>query len=135
MRVTRIDHVSLAVDDLDAAARRFAALLGLAADHREIVADQHVDAAMIPVGQSCVELIAPVEGNESLRRFLARCGPGLHHLCLEVEDLDEALDELRRAGAELIDDRPRVGARGRKIAFVHPRALLGVLLELVERPR
>ena len=135
MRITRIDHVAMAVDDLDGAARRFAALLGLLAGHREIVADKQVEAAMIPIGEGCVELVAPIPGNESLRRFLDRRGAGLHHVCLEVEDLEEALGELARAGAPLIDPRPRIGARGRKIAFVHPRALGGLLLELVERTR
>jgi len=135
MRITKIDHVALAVNAVDDAVARFLTLLGLAPGHREVVADQKVDAAMIAVGESCVEIIAPVEGNESLRRFLERRGPGLHHLCLEVEDLPEALDELARAGAELIDPRPRFGARGRRIAFVHPRALGGMLLELVEKPR
>jgi len=125
----------MAVDDIDGTAARFATLLGLLSTHREVVADQKVDAALIPVGESCVELVAPVPGNESLRRFLDRRGAGLHHVCLEVEDLAEALDELARAGAPLIDERPRIGARGRKIAFVHPRALGGLLLELVERPR
>jgi len=135
MRITRIDHVALATDDQAGAAARFAELLGLAVGHREVVSDQKVEVAMIPVGQTCVELIAPVEGNESLRRFLDRRGPGLHHICLEVEDLDEALRELKDRGAPLLDDKPRIGARGHRIAFVHPKALGGLLLELVERPR
>lgn len=135
MRITKIDHLAFATGDVDSAAARFENLLGRAPEHREIVADQKVDAAMIPVGETCVELIAPVEGNESLRRFLDRRGPGLHHVCVEVEDIDEALSELRQKGAPLIDEKARIGARGRRIAFVHPRALGGVLLELVEKPR
>lgn len=135
MRITKIDHVAFAVDAVDAAAARLSALLGLVPGHREVVTDQKVDAAMIPIGDTCLEIIAPVAGNESLRRFLLRRGPGLHHICLEVDDLPGALDELGRAGAELIDPQPRIGARGRRIAFVHPRALGGLLLELVEKSR
>jgi methylmalonyl-CoA/ethylmalonyl-CoA epimerase len=135
MRITRIDHVAFATESVEPAAERFLTLLGLGVSHREQVADQQVDAAMVTVGDSCVEIVAPMAGDAPLRRFLERRGPGLHHLCLEVADLPEALDELARAGAELIDARPRIGARGRRIAFVHPRALGGLLLELVERPR
>ena len=135
MHITRIDHVALATEAVEPAAARFLSLLGLGVSHREVVAEQKVDAAMMAIGDACLEIVAPVEGNESLHRFLERRGPGLHHLCLEVEDLPGALDELARAGAELIDPRPRIGARGRRIAFVHPRALGGLLLELVERPR
>jgi len=130
MKVLGIAHVAVAVPDLEAAAAAFAAL-GLQAEAPELVAAQATRAALIPVGASHVELIAPA-GNEGLQRFLERRGAGLHHLCLEVEDLAAALAELRGTGVRLIDETPRPGAHGTLVAFLHPSACGGVLVELCQ---
>ena len=128
--VKRIDHVAYLIPSIDEALARFA-VLGLAPSAREVVASQKTEACLLPVGESNVELIAPA-GNESLQRFLDRRGPGLHHVALEVPNLDAALRELESKGVPLIDAAPRIGARGHRVAFVHPRAFGGLLVELVE---
>jgi methylmalonyl-CoA/ethylmalonyl-CoA epimerase len=129
--VTKIDHVAICVDDLDAALERFAKLLGVRASSREVVASQQTEAALLPIGESNIELIAP-RGNAGLEKFLAKRGPGIHHVCVRVKDLAQTLVRLKAAGVPLIDEVPRPGARGHKVAFVHPKALGGVLLELEE---
>ena len=134
LRIKKIDHVAVAVGDLDAALEAYRQLLGVEAASRELVADQRTETALFRVGESAIELVAP-RGNEGLARFLARRGPGLHHLAVEVEDLDAALGELRARGVPLIDAEPRIGAGGHRVAFVHPKAAGGVLLELVEHLR
>jgi methylmalonyl-CoA epimerase len=132
VRALRIDHVALATDDLEGAVARWTALFGLAAPHRETVAEQQVEAALLPLGEGFIEIVRPLPGNVGVRRFLDRRGPGLHHLCVAVDDVAAALGELRGAGVELVDECPRVGALGRLIAFAHPRALDGALVELVQ---
>jgi methylmalonyl-CoA/ethylmalonyl-CoA epimerase len=131
MKVLRIAHVAVAVPDLGPATEAFAAL-GLRAEAPELVASQKTHAALIPVGHSSVELIAPA-GNPGLERFLERRGAGLHHLCLEVDDLPGALAELQGRGLRLIDETPRPGAHGYDVAFLHPTATGGVLVELCQR--
>jgi methylmalonyl-CoA/ethylmalonyl-CoA epimerase len=136
LRIKKIDHVAVCVSDIDEAAPAWRALLaGLlgsgATEVREVVPSQKTDALVLPAGEACVELIAP-RGNEGLERFLAKRGSGLHHLAFEVEDIEAALEALRASGARLIDEVPRIGARGHKVAFVHPSAFGGVLVELVE---
>jgi methylmalonyl-CoA/ethylmalonyl-CoA epimerase len=133
VRIKKLDHVAVAVPDLDSTLAAYQQLFGLTLVHRELVVDQRTDTAMLRVGESAIELIAPA-GNEALARFIDRRGPGLHHLALEVEDLGAALAELRARGVPLIDQEPRVGAHGHRVAFVHPKAMGGVLLELVELP-
>jgi methylmalonyl-CoA/ethylmalonyl-CoA epimerase len=130
MKVVGIAHVAVAVPDLEAAAAAFAAL-GLQAEAPELVASQQTRAALIPVGASNVELIAPA-GNAGLQKFLERRGAGLHHICLEVEDLAGALAELKARGLRLIDEAPRRGAHGHLVAFVHPASCGGVLVELCQ---
>jgi methylmalonyl-CoA/ethylmalonyl-CoA epimerase len=131
MKVLRIAHVAVAVPDLEAAGAAFTAL-GLEVQAPELVASQQTRAALIPIGAGNVELIAPA-GNAGLQRFLDRRGAGLHHLCLEVEDLAAALAELRGTGVRLIDETPRPGAHGTLVAFLHPSACGGVLVELCQR--
>src|SRR5215471_3752847 len=131
IRIKKIDHVAVAVSDLDEAVARFANVLGLAVRTRETVSAQKTEAALLPVGESNVELIAP-RGNSGLEKFLEKRGPGLHHICVQVEGIEEALATLKAAGVPLIDEVPRPGARGHKVAFLHPRALGGVLVELEE---
>jgi methylmalonyl-CoA/ethylmalonyl-CoA epimerase len=136
MRIKKIDHVAICVKDIDAAAARYKELFGVEVDAREIVASQRTEAALLPVGargagETSLELISP-RGNEGLERFLDKRGPGLHHVAIEVEGIEDALALLKSLGVPLIDETPRIGARGHKVAFVHPKATGGVLVELVE---
>jgi methylmalonyl-CoA/ethylmalonyl-CoA epimerase len=131
LKIKKIDHVAVAVADVDAALARYEQLLGVKGVAREVVASQRTDVALLPVGDTSVELIAP-KGNEGLQKFLEKRGPGLHHIAVEVEDLESALATLKALGLPLIDESPRLGARGHKIAFMHPKATGGVLIELIE---
>ena len=129
-----IDHVGICVAGMDESATRWSSTLGLAIAHRECVDPQRTEAAFIdpPGGGATVELVSPMEGNEGLAKFLAKRGDGLHHLAFAVSDNREALRRLDAAGVPLIDREPRPGARGHLVAFLHPRALGGTLVELVE---
>jgi methylmalonyl-CoA/ethylmalonyl-CoA epimerase len=131
IKVKRIDHVAIAVGDRDEGSDRLVELFGLALGSREHVAGQKTDVAFLhPEGcVDALEIIAPA-GNEGLEKFLARRGPGLHHVCFEVDDLPAALATLKAAGVRLIDESPRRGARGHDVAFLHPSATGGVLFEL-----
>jgi methylmalonyl-CoA/ethylmalonyl-CoA epimerase len=131
LKIKRIDHVAIAVADIDAAEAKWKEVFGLAAGVREVVASQKTEAVLIPIGNSNIELIAP-RGNDGLAKFLEKRGPGLHHIAVEVEGIESALLLLKGLGIPLIDETPRVGARGHKVAFVHPKATGGVLVELVE---
>lgn len=130
-KVKKIDHVAVCVADIDAAAAKYKEALGLEGTVREIVASQKTEALLLPIGDSSLELIAP-KGNEGLAKFLEKRGPGLHHVAVEVEGIEAALTFLKGIGVPLIDETPRKGARGHKVAFVHPKATGGVLVELVE---
>jgi methylmalonyl-CoA/ethylmalonyl-CoA epimerase len=135
IKVKRIDHVAIAVADRDGAAAALAATFGLSAGARERVASQQTDVAFLHAGgadDAALEVCAPAapDGNPSLARFLDRRGPGLHHVCFEVDDLPGALAALKAAGVRLIDETPRPGARGHQVAFLHPAATGGVLFEL-----
>jgi methylmalonyl-CoA/ethylmalonyl-CoA epimerase len=126
----RIAHVGIAVPDLDAALAFYRDVLGLTPHPPE-----QADGATIvslPFGESEVELLSPLTADGPIARFLERRGPGIHHLCYRVPDLDAALSACRAAGYRLIDETPRAGAGGRRIAFVHPKATAGILLELTE---
>ena len=131
IRIKRIDHVAICVPDIDQAKEKYEALFGLVATSREVVASQHTDACLLPIGDSNLELISP-KGNEGLVKFLDKRGPGLHHVALEVEGIESALALLKALGVKLIDETPHIGARGHKVAFVHPSSTGGVLIELVE---
>ncbi len=126
----RIAHVGVAVPDLDLALAFYRDVLGLEA-HAPEVADGATIVAL-PFGDAEVELLAPLEPESPIARFLAQRGPGIHHICYRVADLDAALEACRAAGYRLIDEIPRLGAGGRRIAFVHPKATAGILLELTE---
>ena len=128
----RIEHVALAVGDLDTAIAHFRDVWKLETSHRERVEDQRVEEAMLPLGDGFLQLIAPLDDDSTVARFLERRGQGLHHIAIEVDDLPEALERLRSAGVSLIDESPRLGGRGHSVAFVHPRSSLGVLVELVQ---
>ncbi len=135
LKIKRIDHVAVCVRDLDEASARWREVLGIAPDagQRERVDSQKTEAAFLPLGDTNLELITP-KGNEGLTRFLEKRGPGLHHIAIEVEGLDAALAVLGALGVPLIDAVARPGARGHRVAFVHPKATGGVLVELVEAP-
>jgi len=130
-----IHHVGLAVTDLDEAVATYVRLFGGTLEHRELVPDQGVEAASVLVGASRIELLAPTGEDTPVGRFLARRGPGVHHLAYEVEDVAAALDSLAAEGAELIDTVPRRGLFGLQVAFVHPDAVHGVLTEVVSVAR
>jgi methylmalonyl-CoA/ethylmalonyl-CoA epimerase len=128
----RIDHVGVAVEDLDAALALYRGSLGLPLAHRETVEEQGVDAALLDVGDGHVELLAPLGPDTPVGKFLARKGPGLHHVAYAVDDVEAELARLREAGLRLIDESPRPGIRGSRVAFVHPGAVGGVLTEIVQ---
>jgi methylmalonyl-CoA/ethylmalonyl-CoA epimerase len=131
-RIKKIDHVAVCVADLDEAAARWRSV-GVETGSRELVESQATEVALLPVGEgrTSIELITP-RGNASLARFLEKRGPGLHHVAVEVEGLVPLLAALKAMGVRLIDESPRLGARGHRVAFVHPSATGGVLVELVE---
>ncbi len=126
----RIAHVGIAVHDLDEALAFYRDVLGLEPGPRETADGAGIVA--LPFGESEVELLTPLEPDGPIARFLARRGPGIHHICYRVPDLEAALAACRAAGYRLIDEHPRTGAGGRRIAFVHPKSTAGVLLELTE---
>jgi methylmalonyl-CoA epimerase len=127
----RIHHLGVAVDDLDQALDTYARLFGAELEHREVVEDQGVEAASLRVGESRVELLRPTADDTPVGKFLAKRGPGMHHVAYEVDDLRATLARLQGEGAELIDAEPRQGLFGLQVAFVHPDAVHGVLAELV----
>lgn len=133
MKVLKIDHLGIAVPDLQQAVKAYEAL-GLRAGAAHEVPTDKVRAAFVPVGESRLELLEPTEPGSVIARFLEKRS-GLHHVCLLVEDIEAALAELKAAGVTLLDERPRPGAGGSRIAFVHPRAAAGVLVELKEAPQ
>jgi methylmalonyl-CoA/ethylmalonyl-CoA epimerase len=130
--LSRVDHVGVAVEDLDAAIQLYAELLGMPLVHREVVEQQGVEAVLLDVGESHVELLAPLGPDTPVGRFLAKKGPGLHHVAYGVEDVDATLEALKAAGTRLIDETPRIGIRNSRVAFVHPAATGGVLTEIVQ---
>jgi methylmalonyl-CoA/ethylmalonyl-CoA epimerase len=128
----RIDHVGVAVEDLDAALALHEATYGMAVVHREVVEEQGVEAVLLDVGENHVELLRPLGPETPVGRHLARRGPGLHHVAYQVADVAAALGALRTRGVELIDHAPRTGIRASRVAFLHPRATGGVLTEIVQ---
>jgi methylmalonyl-CoA/ethylmalonyl-CoA epimerase len=133
VKASGIHHVGVAVGDLDAAVETYERLLGGTVERRSRIEDQGVEAASVRVGESRVELLSPLGEDTPVGRFLARRGPGMHHVAYEVADIRAALAELAAAGAELIDAAPRRGIFGLEVAFVHPESVHGVLSEVVSR--
>jgi methylmalonyl-CoA/ethylmalonyl-CoA epimerase len=127
-----IDHIGVAVEDLDEALVLYRDKLGMVEQHRETVAEQGVEAVLLEIGDGHVELLRPLGADTAVGRFLGRRGPGMHHVAYRTDDIDSALDAMRAAGLRLLDDEPRRGIRGSRVAFVHPRSTGGVLTELVE---
>jgi methylmalonyl-CoA epimerase len=132
--LTAIDHVGIAVEDLEEAVERYRALLGVEPSHRERVEDQGVDEVLFDVGGSAIQLLGALGPDTPVGRSLATRGPGVHHVAYRVDDVAAALEHLRAGGARLVDETPRRGSRDTTIAFIHPRSMGGVLVELVQRP-
>jgi methylmalonyl-CoA/ethylmalonyl-CoA epimerase len=126
-----IHHLGVAVEDLDAAVATYERLFGAELEHRETVEEQGVEAASLRVGSNRVELLASLGADTPVGKFLAKRGPGMHHVAYEVDDVGAALHQLSAEGAELIDERPRRGLFGLEVAFVHPDSVHGVLTEVV----
>jgi methylmalonyl-CoA/ethylmalonyl-CoA epimerase len=128
----RIDHVGIAVSDLDSAVALYEGTFGMPVAHRETVESQGVEAVLLDVGDGHVELLRPLGPDTPVGKFIERSGDGLHHVAYAVDDIDAALDRLKEQGVELIDSQPRVGIRNSRVAFVHPKATGRVLTEIVE---
>ena len=127
-----MDHIGVAVDDLEAAIELYGSRFDMREQHRETVESQGVEAVLLEVGDGHVELLRPLADDTAIGKFLAKRGPGLHHVAYQTEDIDRTLGAVRDAGIDLIDETPRIGIRGSRVAFLHPRSTGGVLTELVE---
>ena len=130
--LARIDHIGVAVEDLDAAIKLYEESFGMKLAHRETVEEQGVEAVLLDVGDGHVELLAPLGPDTPVGKYLERKGPGLHHVAYAVNDIDSTLEQLAASGVELIDSVARVGIRGSRVAFLHPRSTGAVLTEIVE---
>jgi methylmalonyl-CoA/ethylmalonyl-CoA epimerase len=128
----KIDHIGIATERLDDGLAIWRDALGLVVEETEEVAEQRVRVAMLPIGDTRVELLEPTTPDSAVGKFLAKRGPGIHHIAVKVEDINASLAELKSKGARLIDETPRIGAGGCLVAFVHPTSTHGVLLELVQ---
>jgi len=133
MKILKISHIGIAVENLAGALAFWEKALGLKIEGTEAVPDMALNVAKLRLGESDVELLESTDPEGPVGKFIAARGPGIHHLCVEVDDVTEALAELKAAGYRLLDEEPRTGAGGVKIAFVHPKSCGGVLLELTER--
>jgi len=130
--LSAIDHVGVAVENIDAALGLYRDKLGMPLVHRETITEQGVDAALLDVGDGHIELVAPLHADTPVGKFLSRKGPGLHHVAYRVASVQETLDACAAAGIRLIDTEPRSGIRGSRVAFLHPTATGGVLTEIVQ---
>jgi methylmalonyl-CoA/ethylmalonyl-CoA epimerase len=128
----KINHLGIATKGIDEALKFWEDALGLENVHTEIVEDQKVRVAMLPIGESRIELLEPTSEDSPISKFIEKRGGGIHHIAVEVEDIEAALAKLKAQGMRLIDERPRIGAEGCLVAFVHPSSANGVLLELVQ---
>jgi methylmalonyl-CoA/ethylmalonyl-CoA epimerase len=132
MKLLKIDHLGIAVNSIDEA-KNLWENLGLGLEGTETVKEQKVTTGFFPVGESEVELLEPVDSDGPVAKFLEKKGEGIHHVAFRVENIEEAIEELKQKGIRLIDEKPRTGAGGAKIAFLHPKSTNGVLIELCER--
>ena len=131
----RVDHIGVAVEDLDAAIALHVEAYGMGVAHREVIEEQGVEAVLLDVGENHVELLRPLNAETPVGRFLSKRGPGLHHVAYQVTDVQATLDTLRDRGLRLIDEAPRTGIRGSRVAFLHPDSSGGVLTEIVQPPK
>ena len=130
--LTEIDHVAIAVSDLDAAIAWYAEVFGATVDHRETVASDGVEEALLKVADSYVQLLTPTNDDSPVAKYLAKKGEGLHHIGYRVDDCAAALEAVKASGGRVIDEAPRPGSRGTTVAFVHPKTSFGTLIELVQ---
>ena len=130
--IKRIAHIAIVVEDIEASLDFWRDALGLDLAHVEDVPDQQAAVAFLPTGESEVELVKPANGHSGVARYLAKRGPGMHHICFEVDDIHETLAQLKLHGVQLINEEPTIGTGGKKIAFIHPKSTSGVLVELYE---
>ncbi len=127
-----IDHIGVAVEDLDEAVALYQERLGMAHQHRERVEEFGVEAVLLEIGDAHVELLTPIQPDSGVAKFLEKSGPGMHHVAYRTDDIDAALERLRGAGLRLIDEQPRTGIRDSRVAFLHPKSTGGVLTEIVQ---
>ncbi len=127
-----IDHIGVAVEDLDEAVALYQDRLGMAHQHRERVEEFGVEAVLLEIGDAHIELLMPIQSDSGVARFLERSGPGMHHVAYRTDDIDATLKRLRDAGVRLIDEQPRTGIRDSRVAFLHPKSTGGVLTEIVQ---
>ena len=130
----KINHVAILLPDLDDGTQFWVDALGLSLEKTEDIPEEQVKIAFLPVGDSHIELVAPTNETSGVARYLQKKGPGLHHICLEVDDITSALTRLKEAGIPLIDEEPKIGPDGKKLAFIHPKGTGGVLVELYQLP-
>jgi len=134
-RIKRIDHIALIVQDMQGALSLWQDTLGLDVSEIKDLPDEAAQVAFLPVGGSEVELVKPTTSDSGLAKYLKKYGPGMHHVCLEVDDIIGMLDQLKEQGIRLVDETPKTGDDGKMFAFIHPKATFGVLVELYEYPR
>lgn len=134
MAIKKIDHIGIVVQDIETALKVYRDALGLELTKTEFVPEQAVKIAFLPTGESEIELVQPTTDDSGIARYLAKRGEGIHHICLEVDDIEAALAQMAAQGMQLIDETPRMGSGGQKYAFVHPKSAHGVLVELYQRP-
>ena len=134
MKIIGIEHVGIAVDDLEETSSFWGDILGIVHTHTESVETESVNTKIYDTGKGKIELLDSLDETSPVRKFIQKRGPGMHHICLEVEDINIAIKELKESGIEVLSDFPRVGAEGYKIVFIHPKSTGGVLVELAEKP-
>jgi methylmalonyl-CoA epimerase len=132
--VRRIDHIAIAVYDIDEAAKFYRDILKLDLSGVEVVTEQKTRVGFFKIGESNIELVQPASDDSPLVKFLETKGPGIHHICLEVDDIEREMEELKKRGARMIDEKPRPGAHNTQVAFIHPKSSGGVLIELNQLP-
>lgn len=133
MNISRVDHIGIAVKSIEEALKFYEGALGIKCTGQEVVEDQKVKTAFLPVGDTEVELLESTSEDGTIAKFIEKKGEGLHHLAFRVDNIEKALDELKAQGVRLIDEKPRLGAGGAKIAFIHPKSTNGILVEISER--
>ena len=130
----KIDHIAIAVNDIDEAAKFYSDILKLDLSGVEVVTEQKTKVGFFKIGESNIELVQPASDDSPLVKFLETKGPGIHHICFEVDDINREVEELKKRGARLIDEKPRPGAHNTRVAFIHPKSSGGVLIELNQLP-
>ena len=134
MKIIGIEHIGIAVKDLNASSSFWGDILRIVRTHTERVETEGVNTTIYDTGKGKIELLDSLDKNSPIHKFLQKRGPGIHHICLEVDDISNAIKELKDLNIEILNDKPRIGAEGYKIVFIHPRSTDGVLVELAEKP-